>query len=73
MLINAEFSKHILKNPQISNFKKPPVIGSESFHATDRRMEGRTDGWMDGRRDKWADRQTQDEANSRFSQFCEGT
>ena len=37
-------------------------VGAEMFHAKRKRE---TDGWMDGQTDRY------DEANSRFSQFCE--
>ena len=46
------------KNIQISNFIKIRPVGAELSHA-DRRTVGRTD--------------RHDEANSRLSQFCDGT
>jgi hypothetical protein len=44
------------KNTQISNFMKIRQVGADLFHAV-KRTDGRTD--------------IHDEANSRFSQFCE--
>jgi hypothetical protein len=44
------------KNTQILNFMKIRPVGAELFHAN---------GQTDGRTDR------HDEANSRFSQFCE--
>ena len=51
-----ELLRHILKNTQISNLIEIRLVGAGLVHA-DRRMN-----W-------WTDRH--DEANSRFSQFCE--
>jgi hypothetical protein len=50
------FSTTVSKNTQISNYKKICTVGPELFHAN-----------------RWPDRRTgrHDEANSRFSQFCE--
>jgi len=44
------------KNTQISNFMKIRLVGAGLLH-----VDGRTDGRTDGH----------DEANSRFSKFCE--
>jgi hypothetical protein len=38
----TEFSRQILKNPQISNSIKIRLVGAELYHA---------DGWADGRTD----------------------
>jgi hypothetical protein len=54
--MKLEFSRHILKNPQISNFMKIRPVGAELYHA---------DGWRDGRTDR------HDEASSHPSQICE--
>jgi hypothetical protein len=51
--ITLEFSLHILKHNEISNFLRIPSVGAEFFHAN-----GPT---------YW-----HDDANRRFSQFCEG-
>jgi hypothetical protein len=48
------------KNIHLSNFMKIFPVWSELFHA-----DGHSDGWTDG----WTGRH--EEANSRFSQFCE--
>jgi hypothetical protein len=48
--------KHVSKSTQIQNVIKIRVVGAEVFHA-------------DGRTGRRTDRH--DEANSRFSQFCE--
>jgi hypothetical protein len=47
ILMKFEFSQHIFKHAQISNFMKIHPAGANLFHA---------DGWMDGRMDR--DRQT---------------
>jgi len=46
------------------------LFGAELFH-----RDGRADRQTDGQTDRQTDRQTyrNDEANSRFSQFCEHT
>jgi len=56
ILMKLEFLDIFSKNPQTSNFMKIRPVGAELFHA-DRQTDGQT-----GRHD---------EANSRFSQFCE--
>ena len=59
--MKLEFSRQIFeKKPQISSFIKIRPMGAELFFAY-RRRDRRTDGQTD-----WYD-----EANSRFSQFCE--
>jgi hypothetical protein len=55
-LLKLEFSRDFRKNTQTSNFMKIRPVVAELFH---------TDGQTEGRMDR------HDEANSRFSQFCE--
>jgi hypothetical protein len=54
---NFNFHDRFSENTQIQNFMKFRPLGAELFHA-----DGRTDGQTD----------RHDEANSRFSQYCEG-
>ena len=54
--LNLNFLERFSENPHISNFMKIGPVGAELFRA-DRRTDARTD--------------RHDEANSRFSQFCE--
>jgi hypothetical protein len=54
------FSTDFRKSTQILNFIKIRPATAEFFHA-----DGRTDGRTNGQTDR------HDEANSRFSQFCE--
>jgi len=53
---NLNFLGRFSKNPHISNFVEIHPVGVELFHT-------------DGRTDRQTDRH--DEANSRFSKFCE--
>jgi hypothetical protein len=55
--MKLHFSRQTCENPEISNFMKIRPLGSELFHA-----DGQTEGQTD----------RHDEANSRFSQVCEG-
>jgi hypothetical protein len=55
ILMNFEFSRHIFKNTQISNFTKIRPVVAQSFHA-DGRTDGRTEGRTEGRTDGGADR-----------------
>jgi hypothetical protein len=54
--MKLEFSQQILKTTQMLNYMKICPVVAELFHA-------------DGRADRRTERR--DEANSRFSQFCE--
>jgi hypothetical protein len=56
ILIKLTLFQHTFENPQISNFMKIRPVRGELFH---------TDGRMDEAQDR------HDEANGRFSQFCE--
>jgi hypothetical protein len=56
LLSNLNFLDSLSKNTQISNIMKIRPVESELYQA-DRRTDGRTD--------------RHDEANSRFSQFCQ--
>jgi hypothetical protein len=47
MLTKVEFSKYILKNPQIPNFKKTPSTRIRVV-SCDKQTEERTDGWKEG-------------------------
>ena len=63
------FLQHIFeKFPRIKSDENIPLDG-ELFQ-----VKGHRDGWKNGRVDRQTDRETDkiDEANSRFSQFCEG-
>jgi len=53
---NLNFLDRFPKNAHISKFTEASPLGAELFH-----VDGRTDGQTD----------RHDEANSRFSQFCE--
>ena len=56
ILTNLKFSRQTFEETQISSLIIIRPFGAELFH-TDRRTNGRTDG--------------HDEANSRFSKYCE--
>jgi hypothetical protein len=60
ILIKLEFSWLIFEKSQVSNFIKIRPVGAKLFLA-DRRSDRQTDRWTD----------EYDEADSRFSQFCE--
>ena len=62
--MQLDFYRQIFEKYQISNFMKIVSVGVELLHA-----EGRKEGRKDGRTDRQAGRH--DEANSRFSKFCE--
>jgi hypothetical protein len=59
ILINLSFLDRFSKNPPISDFMEIRPVRIEFYHADTRLTDRR------------ADRGTDDEANSRFSQFCE--
>jgi hypothetical protein len=56
--MTLEFSQQIFQKSSNIKFNETRPVGFDLFHA---------DGWMDGETDR------HDEANSRFSQFCERT
>jgi hypothetical protein len=60
----TNFLDRFSKNTHISNSMKIRRVGSELLHI-DGRMDGQTERQIDGRADR------HDEANSRFSPFCE--
>ena len=63
VLINVNFLNGFSSNPQISNFVKILPVGPS--------CSTRTDGRTDGQTDRHRHTHTDDEANSRFSKFCE--
>jgi hypothetical protein len=72
--MQLEFSRQIFE--KYSNFTKiHPVVAEllRGDRGTDRRTEGQREGQTDGRTEEETMRETDrhDEANSRFSQFCE--
>jgi len=58
--MKLEFPRQIFEQSSNIKYMKIRSVGTELFHA-DVRTDGRTDGRSD----------THDEANSRYSQFCE--
>ena len=68
ILMKFEFPRHILKNPQISNFIKTRPVGAELLHAdgqTDRRTGGQADGRTetDGQRQRRTDGQADEQTD----------